>query len=75
MNKLLETLLERATAWPEEAQEELMRSAAEIEAKHVGPYRMTDEEWAAVQEGLEQAERGEFASDEEVAAFFRRHGL
>ena len=75
MNKLLETLLERATAWPEEAQEELVRSAAEIEARHVGPYRMTDEEWAAVQEGLEQAQRGEFASDEEVAAFFRRHGL
>jgi hypothetical protein len=30
---------------------------------------------AAVREGLEQARRGEFASDAEMAAFFKRHGL
>jgi hypothetical protein len=74
MNKLLETLLERVTTWPKEAQEELMRSAIDIEAKHVGVYRLSDVEWTAVQEGLAQAERGEFVSDEGVAAFFKRHG-
>ena len=38
-------------------------------------YPINDEEWAAVREGLEQAERGDFVSDEELAAFFKRHGL
>jgi len=35
MNKMLETLLERIDARPEEAQEELIRSVIEIEAKHL----------------------------------------
>lgn len=34
-----------------------------------------DETRAAIREGLEQAERGEFASDEEIAALWKRHGL
>jgi hypothetical protein len=29
---------------------------------------------AAILEGLAQADRGEFVSDEEMAAFFARHG-
>ncbi len=33
---------------------------------------MTDEEAAAVDEGLAQAERGEFASAEDMTALFRR---
>ena len=36
---------------------------------------MTDEERAAVREGLEQARRGEFVSDEEMEAFWKRHGV
>ena len=34
MNKKLETLLELVSTWPEEAQDELMKSIAEIEARH-----------------------------------------
>jgi predicted transcriptional regulator len=30
---------------------------------------------AAVQEGRDQARRGEFVSDEEMAEFFKRHGV
>ncbi len=73
MNKMLETLLERIDAWPEEAQEELIRSVIEIEAKHVGLHHLSEEERAAVRRGLEEMRQGRFATDEEVAAVFNRY--
>jgi predicted transcriptional regulator len=36
--------------------------------------RLTDEERAAIRKGMEAARRGEFATDEELAALYRRHG-
>jgi len=39
----------------------------------IGVYRLTDDERAAVREGLAQADRGEFVADVVVAAFFRKH--
>jgi predicted transcriptional regulator len=35
---------------------------------------LDEETIAAINEGLAQADRGEFASDEEMAEFFRRRG-
>jgi predicted transcriptional regulator len=75
MNKRLEILLDRVSAWPEEAQEELLRHIVEIETRHLGVYQLSDDERAAIEKGLEAAERGEFASDEEMAAVFKRHGV
>jgi predicted transcriptional regulator len=75
MNKRLETVLDRVSTWPEEAQEELIDHTIAIEAKHWGIYLLSDDERAAVKKGLEAAERGEFVSDEDMAAFFKRHGL
>ena len=75
MNKRLETLLNRVPSWPEDDQEELLDHAIAIEARHSGIYRLTDEERAAVKKGLEAAERGEFVSDEDMAAFFKQHGV
>jgi hypothetical protein len=72
MNKIVETLLERVATWPEEAQAELLQSIVDIETKHLGIYRLSDEERQAVREGLEQARRGEFVPDEVVAEFFRQ---
>ena len=63
-------LLERAEIWPQEAQEELVRSALAIERKHAGIYRHDDEERADIREGLAEIERGEVASDEDVKATF-----
>jgi predicted transcriptional regulator len=71
--KALDALMERAASWPEEAQAELVRFMIDTEAKHFGVYRLSDEEREAVRKGMEAAERGEFASDEEVAALFRRY--
>jgi predicted transcriptional regulator len=75
MNKRLETLLERVSALPEDAQDELLDHVALIEARRSGIYQLSDDERAGVRRGLEAAKRGEFVSDEEMAAFFKRHGV
>ena len=36
---------------------------------------MTDQERLAVREGLAQADRGEFVSDEDMEAFWKRSGV
>ncbi len=73
MNKAAETILDRIADWPKEAQEELMQSIVDIEAKHMGVYRLSDDERAAVREGLAQAERGEFVADDVVESYFNKY--
>jgi predicted transcriptional regulator len=73
MNKRLETLLERVSTWPAEAQAELMQTIVEIEARHTGVYRLSDEERSAVRRGLQELREGKFATDEQVAKVFGRH--
>jgi predicted transcriptional regulator len=75
MNKRLESLMERISALPEDGQDELLDHVAIIEARQSGVYHLSDEERAAVKNGLEAAERGELVSDEDMAAFFKRHGV
>jgi hypothetical protein len=69
----LEILLERVSTWPEEAQDEFVRSVADIESKHFGVYRLSDEERDAVRRGLADMREGRLASDAEVAAVFNRY--
>jgi hypothetical protein len=73
MNKVVETLLERVADWPEEAQAELVRSIVDIETKHLGVYKLSPEERAAIEHGLEEMRQGKFASDETVEAMFKRY--
>jgi predicted transcriptional regulator len=76
MNKRLETLLERVSTWPEEAQAELARIIDELEWQYSRDvYQLSDEENAAIDKALAAADRGEFATDEEMAALFKRHGV
>jgi hypothetical protein len=70
----LEILLERVSAWPDEAQEELMRSVTNIENKHLGIYRLSDDERNAVRRGLKDMRESRLASDDAVAAVFNRYG-
>jgi predicted transcriptional regulator len=71
MIKSLETIFTRASTWSKEAQEELARVAREIEHEHSGkPYVLSVDERAAIDEGLAQADSGEFVSDEDMEAFF-----
>jgi predicted transcriptional regulator len=71
MNTPLETLIARAASWPKVAQEELIIVARQIELEHSGNiHRLSDSERAAINEGLAQADRGDFVSDEDMEAFF-----
>jgi predicted transcriptional regulator len=71
----INAVLESVRSWPEQDQEELVEIAREIEARRSGVYVMSDEERAAVQEGLDQAQRGEFVSDDEMDAFWKKYGV
>ena len=72
MEKLLEEVINRASTWPKEDQEELVRIAREIEQERAGGvYCFSDDERAAIEEGLAQAKKGEFVPDEEMEAFFQ----
>jgi hypothetical protein len=71
MNQIAKDILRRVESWPQEDQDELVEVAREIEARRSGVYVLSDEERTA----LEEAQRSGVASDEEVAAFWKRHGI
>ncbi len=64
-------MLEQVQSWPQEDQEELAEVAREIESRRTGVYRLSDEERTAVRAGMEDARRGDFASDEEIDELYR----
>jgi hypothetical protein len=75
MTKLLDEAIAKVRSLPEADQDE----AAEvllwtIETRHA-PFPLDDHTRAAIEEGLAQARRGEFATDAELTAVRRRHGL
>ncbi|WP_159008210.1 hypothetical protein [Bradyrhizobium sp. S69] len=69
----LEILLERVSTWPEEAQEEFVKSVANIESKHFGIYPLNEDERSAVRRGLAEMRERKIASDDAVAAVFDRY--
>jgi hypothetical protein len=70
----LATLVERAAAWPEDAQEELKRIAEEIGAElDRGAYTPTDDELRGIDRGLRDAADGKFVTNEDVEAVFAKH--
>jgi len=66
-------LLERVQSWPIEDQEELAEVVREIESRRSGVYRPSDDERTAVHAGLEAARGGDFATEEEIEAFYQLH--
>jgi hypothetical protein len=62
----IKDVLDRVLTWPLERQQDAQEGEL---------YHPTDEEWIAIQEGLEQARRGEFVPDEQMEAFWKRHGV
>jgi predicted transcriptional regulator len=75
MSTTAKSLVDRLSSWPAEDIQELEDYARVIEARRTGVYVMSDDERAAVMRGLEQARRGQFVSDEEVEAFWKRCGV
>ena len=73
MSRQTKALLEQVESWPEEDQDELADLAREIETRRTGIYRLSNDERAAVREGMDAARRGDFAPDHEVQEFYDRH--
>ena len=72
MIKVLEQAIEKLKKLPEERQAYAAEVLEQIAAQEAGVFEIPDEHIAAVMEGLDQAERGEFASDEEIEALLRK---
>ena len=73
MTPMTRKLIERVANWPEEDLAELEEAAREIEARRSGVYVLSDEEWTDLQEGMAEANRGEFVPDNVVAEADKRH--
>ena len=74
MTKLLEQAIEQIRELSAEDQDRAASLLQEFLREKAEPIELDAETRAAVQEGLAQADRGEFVSDEEMDEFFRRHG-
>jgi hypothetical protein len=73
MSDTIEKALERVKSWSEARQADVIRVLEAMEQAGTAVRKLTDEERAAVQVGLDQANRGEFATEVEMEAFWRRH--
>jgi hypothetical protein len=69
----LKDLLERVQAWPEEAQDELVAVANEIESELQGnEYLASREELQIIDAAIASIDDGDFATDAEVRAAFAK---
>jgi predicted transcriptional regulator len=74
MTKLLEQAIAAVRQLPEAEQDAAAEFLFDFAAQRLPPEPLDPETRAAILEGLAQAKRGEFVSDEEMAAFFARRG-
>ena len=75
MNHLLKQAVEAVSNLPDDTQDELARILLQLAGVEQPPYQLTPEEEADLDASLAEAERGEFATDEEVRAMWAKHGL
>ena len=73
MTRLLERAIEKVRELPAADQDTV--AVAVLSMTEETPVALDDETRAAIREGLEQARRGEFVSDEQIDALWKRHGL
>jgi predicted transcriptional regulator len=75
MTKVLEDAIEKIRKLPEDRQAYIAEVLEQIASAGSGLFVVPDEHRAAVLEGLQQAERGEFVSDHEMAVLWKKCGL
>ena len=69
----LKNLLERVQAWPEEAQDELVAVANQIESELQGQdYLATQEELRIIDAAMASIDAGETATDTEIRTVFAK---
>jgi hypothetical protein len=70
----IQAILERVHTWPADKQRLALDLLMWIEARdQQDDYELTDEDWADLEEGLVEADRGEFVPEEEMKAFFAKY--
>ena len=75
MTKVLEDVIEKVRRLPEDRQAYVAEVLEQIVANDDVLFVVPGDHRAAVLEGLGQAERGEFATDEEMAGLWKKCGL
>jgi predicted transcriptional regulator len=69
----IDAIFERVRSWPLERQEDAAEVLLTLEQQGTDVYELSDDEIAEIELALEEAERGEFATDEEMKALFDRY--
>jgi hypothetical protein len=75
MNQALEDAIEKVRKLPADRQAYAAEVLEQIAAAGTGAFVIADEHRSAVLEGLEQAQRGDFVSDEEMSVLWKTCGL
>jgi hypothetical protein len=75
MTKVLEDAIEKVRRLPEDQQAFVAEVLEQIVSAGGDPFMVPEDHRAAILEGLEGAERGEFASDDEMVALWKKCGL
>ncbi len=75
MTKLLEQAFDTVRGLPPEMQDELARLLLQLAGEDQPVLQLSAEEEASFDESLAQADRGEFATDEQMRAIWAKHGL
>ncbi|WP_298258174.1 hypothetical protein [Bradyrhizobium sp.] len=75
MTKLLDQALEVARGLPSEAQDDIARIVLQLAGSDEAPVALSTDERNSIAVSKAAAERGEFATDEQVRATWAKHGL
>ena len=75
MTKLLEQAVAAVRGLPAEMQDDLARMLLQFAGDDQPVVRLSAEEEASFDESLAQADRGEFATEDQVRAIWAKHGL
>ena len=75
MTKLFDKAVERIRALSAEEQDELARILLRLVGEDEEVYQLTAEEEADLIKADEEIARGEFATDDQMAAIWAKHGL
>jgi len=66
----IQALFERVLTWPPERLDDVGEILLRMEEANEAVDDLTEEDWADLEEGLAEADRNEFASEEELRALF-----
>ena len=75
MTKLFDQAIEAVRGLPPDAQDDIARIILQLAGNDAEPVPLSTDERAAIARSKAAAERGEFATDEQVRATWERHGL